>query len=81
MSKTGHAFADGHHVQAVEFGAGTGHLGLLLAHLRPDASVVLVEAPAGRVGRVPAWSREPISHPSVQVFLMFEAKENLALEV
>lgn len=29
--------------QAVEFGAGTGHLGLLLAHLRPDISMVLVE--------------------------------------
>ena len=29
--------------EAVEFGAGTGHLGLLLAHLRPDISMVLVE--------------------------------------
>lgn len=47
MSKTEHTFADGHFVQAVEFGAGTGHLGLLLAHLRPDASVVLVEAAGG----------------------------------
>lgn len=27
----------------VEFGAGSGHLGILLAHLRPDANVVLVE--------------------------------------
>ncbi|CAK0898233.1 unnamed protein product [Prorocentrum cordatum] len=29
--------------RVVEFGAGSGHLGVLLAHLRPDASVVLVE--------------------------------------
>ena len=29
--------------KAVEFGAGTGHLGLLLAHLRPEISMVLVE--------------------------------------
>ena len=32
------------HWKAVEFGAGTGHLGLALAYLRPEASVVLVEA-------------------------------------
>jgi len=37
--------APGSHV--VEFGAGTGHLGLLLAHLRPDAQVVLVETREG----------------------------------
>ena len=30
----------------VEFGAGQGHLGLLLAHLRPDCSVTLVEIKA-----------------------------------
>merc|ERR1719336_1249285 len=29
--------------RVVEFGAGSGHLGLLLAHLRPDAWLVLVE--------------------------------------
>jgi len=29
--------------RVVEFGSGSGHLGLLLAHLRPDAQVVLVE--------------------------------------
>merc|ERR1719195_27986 len=29
--------------QVVEFGAGSGHLGLILAHLRPDAHLVLVE--------------------------------------
>ena len=29
--------------EVVEFGAGTGHLGLLVATLRPDVSVVLVE--------------------------------------
>ncbi|CAE8641359.1 unnamed protein product, partial [Polarella glacialis] len=29
--------------RVVEFGAGSGHLGILLAYLRPDAQVVLVE--------------------------------------
>lgn len=33
--------------RVVEFGAGTGHLGLLLAHLRSDVTVVLVETREG----------------------------------
>ena len=48
------------HWKAVEFGAGTGHLGLALAYLRPEASVVLVERSAAvarerveRLGRGP----------------------------
>merc|ERR1712083_267208 len=30
-------------MRVVEFGAGSGHLGILLAYLRPDCEVVLVE--------------------------------------
>eukprot|EP00929_Paragymnodinium_shiwhaense_P005604 TRINITY_DN10780_c0_g1_i2.p1 TRINITY_DN10780_c0_g1~~TRINITY_DN10780_c0_g1_i2.p1 ORF type:complete len:365 (+),score=51.62 TRINITY_DN10780_c0_g1_i2:107-1201(+) len=35
----------------VEFGAGSGHLGILLAYLRPDANVVLVECQSHGCGR------------------------------